>query len=181
MAHRSFSYRSRRWGGPTKVTVHWSNKYNAYAINWQDTNHWNEMQPFISFLKSIPYGERDYDADNRIWYLAEQHLDKFMAMLDLMPSSIFEKDFQKKPDNQTNFHTFVSVDTYLDKFKELTGFDVRGQDYNDAKKIYRRSALANHPDRNGGDGSKMSDINEAWSHIESLHFKIKKEPEYAQT
>lgn len=32
----------------------------------------------------------------------------------------------------------------------------------DAKKLYREAALKLHPDRNGGDGSKMSELNMYW-------------------
>ena len=164
--------------GPTKVTVHWSMKASAYAIKFLDTRHWNEMQIFITYLKGIPYGERDYNPDEKIWYLMEKHIDPFREMLKHM-NQYFQEDFQGKAENQAFVGTFVSIDTYLDKFKELTGTDIRTcADYNMAKKIYRRAALENHPDRNNGDGSKMSDINEAWSQIEKLHFSVKKEPEY---
>jgi len=136
------------------------------------------MQVFISYLNKLPYGERDYDPDNKIWYLAEKHIEAFMEMMKLMPSTIFDHDFQKKPEGQAFQTTFVPIDVYLDKFRELSGHELRGKEYDDAKKIYRRTALTYHPDRNGGDGSKMSEVNEAWGHIEQLYFHIKKEVEY---
>ncbi len=179
------SYR-RRYSGvgyrgssnPTTVTIHWSTKSSAYAIKFNDTYHWDQMQIFIQYLKNIPYGERDYDPDNKIWYITEQHLPNFRNMMEMIPEH-FKIDFQGKPENQAFTGKFVSVDTYLDKFKELTTTDLRGQEYTLAKKIYRRAALSNHPDRNNGDGSKMAEINECWSNIERLYFNQKKEPEYA--
>lgn len=43
----------------------------------------------------------------------------------------------------------------IDKFKSMN--------LGDLKRIYRKSALIYHPDRNNGDGSKMSELNRLWS------------------
>jgi hypothetical protein len=164
---------------PTTVNIYWSTKSSAYAIKFEDTHHWNEMQIFIKYLNSIPYGERDYDAENKIWYLMEQHIVGFKKMMEMIPEH-FKINFTEKPANEQFKGKFVSVDTYLDRFKNISGFDIRNQDYLDAKKVYRRCALANHPDR-GGDAKKMSELNEAWTEIERLHFNIKKETDYVST
>lgn len=170
--------------GPTRVTIHWSQKHGAYAIKFGDLKHYNELQIVMLTMKSQPYGEYQYDPDEKIWYLMEKHIDKILTIFKQFKehpntASYFDVDYQEKPIGQTNTATFVPIDVYLDRFKELTGHDLRTiKEYTEAKKLYRRSALANHPDRNGGDGSKMSAINEAWGQIEELHYHIKKETEY---
>jgi hypothetical protein len=164
---------------PTRVTIHWSMSYSAYAIKFENTYHWEQMQIFIQYLKNLPYGERDYDPDNKIWYLMEKHLSGFKQMLEMIPQH-FTVDFVEKP-SQTFQGNFVSVDTYLDKFQTLTTYNLRTLDYEQAKKIYRKAALLWHPDRNNGDASRMTDINECWSNIEKLHYNVKKEAEYANS
>ncbi len=179
------SYRRRysgvgysRSGNPTTVTIHWSTKSSAYAIKFNDTYHWDQMQIFIQYLKNIPYGERDYDPENKVWYLMEKHLDGFKSMMEMIPEH-FVIDFQGKPENQPYVGKFVSVDTYLDQFQILTTYNLRTMKYDEAKKVYRKCAMLWHPDRNNGDAGRMTEINECWSNIERLYFKQKKEPEYA--
>lgn len=41
-------------------------------------------------------------------------------------------------------------------------------DVNKAKSFYRKAALALHPDRNNGDGSKMSSLNEIWTQLQPM-------------
>lgn len=173
-------YRYNRPSGPTPVTLAWSQKSSAYSLKFQDTNHWNEMQPFIAYLKTIPYGERDYDPENKIWYFVEKYLSNIRAMLDPMEQAgIFTVTFHEKPANQTSFAKFVPLDLYIDKFKNISGVDIKQMDYATAKKAYRRACMQNHPDR-GGDPAKMADLNESWMHIEESHFNIKKDIEYSQ-
>lgn len=177
------SYRRRYSGfrsyesGPTTVTIHWSNKSGAYAIKFNDTRHWDKMQICIQYIKNFPYGERDYDPDNKTWFLVEKHISGLKQMLELMPES-FTVDWQEKPSN-TPTATFVPMEVYLNRFKDLAGEDISKLTYDQAKKIYRRACMLNHPDRNGGDGTKMSSINEAWSNIEQNFYKMKKEVDYA--
>jgi hypothetical protein len=39
-------------------------------------------------------------------------------------------------------------------------------DLDSAKKLYRKAALAFHPDRNNGDGAKMSELNMIWNELQ---------------
>src|SRR5579859_395832 len=162
---KSYPYRSY---GPTKVNLTWSQQYSAYALKFMDTGHFGEMTPIMNFLKAQPYGEYTYDPDNKIWYFDEKHLKQVRVLIDAFGPSIFETHFQEKPQNQSFTSKFVSVDTYLDRFKELTGEDIRSLEYNNAKKIYRRICMLYHPDRHPGDSSiaiKMSSINETWTEL----------------
>lgn len=165
---------------PTKVLLHWSQKANAYSLKWQDTHHWTEMQIFITYLKSLPYGDYEYDPDNRTWFFMEKYLSNIQAMFDGLKSvGCFDVDFQEKMEGWSFIgNKDIDIGKYLDLFKSITTTDPRVINYDEAKKTYRRACMRLHPDR-GGDAQQMSSLNEAWLHIEQTHYKMKKEVEYA--
>lgn len=166
---------------PTPVDIYWSQKASAYALKFQNTYHWNEMQPFMSYLKAQPYGEWEYDPQDKTWFFIEKHLPKIQEMFDVLkPVNAFNVTFTQKPEGQTNAAVLVPIEVYLEKFKNISGQDIKNLDHIQAKKIYRKACLQNHPDH-GGDSAIMASLNEAWVQIESKHYNIKKEIEYASS
>ena len=182
-------YRRNLWSSgynsnqPTKVCIYWSQKASAYSIKFMDTHHWDEMQIFLQYLRNIPYGERDYDPDNKVWYLTDKHLVGFKQMLEMIPQH-FTVDFQEKQ-AQAFQGSFIPIDIWLDKFKDLTGQNLRTLEFSEGKKVYRRVCRELHPDlhRDKDDvinyHQLMSEVNECWSNIERDFYKQRKEPEYA--
>lgn len=160
----------------TKVTIHWSPVSSAYAIKFNDMRHYQLMVPMLNYMKSKPYGEYQYDPENKIWYLMEQHIEDLRVLLDTL-KEYFEVDFVEKQENNSFTPTVIPVGTYLDRFKSITGHDIKNLPYEDAKKVYRRVAMSNHPDR-GGNVDTMSSINEIWSNLEKNLYNIKKEQSY---
>lgn len=69
--------------------------------------------------------------------------------------------------NQAVYVT-ASVNSDREELLSLLGLNAWGQfdtilnDKNAAKKIYHAAAIKYHPDKNNGDGSKMSKLNELW-------------------
>jgi hypothetical protein len=173
---RRHSYYDPSYPSTTKVSIHWSNKSASYAIKFADTKNWNQMQICIGYLKNITYGERDYDSENKVWFLIEKHIGAFKEIITSL-NQYFELDFIPKPENQVNIHQFIPIDVYFDRFKNLTGQDIRNLDSGKAKKIYLKWLMINHPDK-GGDHIIARDVNEAWTELEKNFFKSKKEPEY---
>jgi len=167
-------------GRPTSVSIYWSRQYDAYALKWMDTKHFKEMQPFIAYFKSKPYGDCVYDPDGKIWYFKEQYLTSIRSMLDAFGPAIFEVNFVEKPVERHLIGTkTISIDAYLMKFHELTGENLKDLDYPAAKKRYRLACLKLHPDHNPNvDPTIMSSVNEIWSELESKHFKVKQEIQY---
>lgn len=174
-----YQYENNR-NTPTKVSLHWSQKASAYSIQFHNTYHWNEMQPFINYFKQLPYGEKDTTGPpDWIWFFHEKYLVSVQGMLKVMEdANIFEVDFQDKPVGQSFTSTFVPLEVYFDKFLKLTGEDIKDSDYARAKKIYRHACLRLHPDK-GGDPQDMASLNEVWTYLELNHYKEKKEIIYA--
>lgn len=184
--YRSSSWSNYSYSGPTKVYIHWSQKSSAYSIKFSDTKHWNEMQILITFIKNLPTGEKDVQMEEDIntgkknwtWFITEKYVEPFKEMVRNM-SGVFEIDFVDKPVGGGGFQAhFISTETLFTKFKEITGTDISALEYDAAKKVYRRWIMKNHPDV-GGDPVKASSVNECWTNLETLHFKTRKETEYA--
>lgn len=176
----SYRRNTRYWGNtPTSVGIYWSQQYDAYAIKFMDTYHFKEMSPFISYFKSKPYGDAVYDPDGKIWYFKEQYLSDVRAMLAAFGDTIYEVNFVEKPVGGHSLFASpqISVNDYLNKFKDLTGMDLNGLLYDKAKKVYRQACLKLHPDHNPSvDSSVMSSVNEIWTALEKVLYNTKKEP-----
>ena len=188
----SMSYKRRRslWTEPynivTTVSVHWSQKSSAYMVNFSDTKHWNEMQILINFIKGLDVSEKDVQMDDSTgkkvwtWYFVEKYIEPFKALVDSFAgANIFTLDFIPKPSSQTNTSIFVPVDVYLERFKTLTGQDIKDLQYVDAKKTYRKWLMVNHPDKKPENHILVRDVNECWSALELQLFKSRKEQEYS--
>lgn len=156
----------------TKITVSWSHKAGAYQVVFGKFGpNYNLAQTLMSFMKSQPYGEYDYDPDNKIWYLHEKHIPSLRTMVETL-KDYFEEEFIQKPDeNNLLQEQKIPVEVWIQKYKTLTGLD------NTDRKNYLRWIMKNHPDV-GGDSSLVSSVNEAWSNINK---KEQKEIEYANT
>lgn len=163
--------------GPTRVTIHWSESAGAYAIKWHDTNHWDQMTICRNYIMNFPYGEREYDGDTKTWYLIEKHTAGLKTMIELTPQW-FTLDYIEKPIGVQTVK-FIPMDVHLDNFKTLTGFDIRNQEYKDAKKVYFRACMKLHPDINQGDATQMTELNVAWAAIEKEHYKQGVKQDYA--
>src|SRR5579859_367475 len=185
----SSSY-NNSYDNKTKITIQWSNKSGAYSISFSNMFHYTMLDKngnkidgpikiLHQYMKNLGYGNFDFDPDTKTWFLQEKFIDGFKTMAECFPEKL-EVDFTKKPDNNQTFqNTFIPTAVYLDRFKNISGVDISGLVYDQAKKEYRRVCMRLHPDR-GGDPKVMSELNESWSALEVNHFKIKKEVDYEQ-
>jgi hypothetical protein len=159
--------------GNVKVALAWNTTSGTYSLQFTNIgSKWNSVKAVIDWLKmTIPSGERDYDDVSKVWYLHEKHFPTLKTVLEANPD--FDTNIIGKPEGQTSQVTFVSMDTYLQIFNDITGVDINTLDYAQALKKYRVCAMRLHPDR-GGDEKLMSSFNVAWDNIKERHFKIEK-------
>lgn len=164
-------------GRLTILNIDWSTKALAYSIKFMDTYHWNEMQPLMAFMKSVPYGEYTYDGDNKIWYLVEKHIEKLLELARMLSTAFEVKFTEKQTQGIRNTEEAVPAAVLMDRFYNLTGLDIKSLEYSEAKKIYHRAVMIHHPDK-GGNAGVMSEINVLWTNLEKQHFCTRKEAEY---
>jgi len=162
----------------TKVQLYWNALSSSYSLKFENTYKWTQMQGVLTWVKqTIPWNEREYDPDLRTWFIHDKYIAKLKELLELLDSD-FELDFIAKPENsgQTSFEKFVPTEVYLKTFSDITKEDISKLSADEAKRIYRRTCLILHPDRNPGRpdiSARMSELNEAWSQIQIKHFKTK--------
>jgi len=142
-----------------------------------------QLKSFVDLLKSqVPASNRVYDPQTKVWTIEKQifenHLLKLMDMLKIRYFLGLPRKFDyygtpvtPKIDPNNFFYNTVpvpqaqtreSITESLAKILEVPTATL-AQPLDVVKKIYRRKALELHPDRNNGDGSKMSELNSLWS------------------
>ena len=175
MAYRPYNYRNNKYRGKTKVSLTWNSLVGIYDLKFHDTYNWDDIQAAITFLKTIPYGERDYDPATKIWGIKESYFTTVKMLIEHVDN--FEVTIIEKPVGTTNGFLGLDstpLDKYIKTYEEVVGEKLG--DYDSSKKLYRRACLRLHPDRNPGDSvatEQMSRLNEAWSQLEIRHFKAK--------
>lgn len=163
----------------------------AYDLTVTKSYHrdgFTQLKSFVDLLKSqVPASNRVYDPQTKMWTIEksifDNHLLKLMDMLKI-------KYVKGKPYTYTNPYAANSASAQMPKIDPNNFFynttpapavqtresiteslakilgvppSALAQPIDQVKKLYRRKALELHPDRNNGDGSKMSELNSLWS------------------
>jgi hypothetical protein len=157
-----------------KCKIWWDDTSSAYMVSCT----YNER--FIDALKSlIPSGDRNYDPATKFWYVQEKYgafIRQFAQDAFGLPSvSFVSKDttqqartYQQAGDGAQSAYLNPSsggtTEDAITAFFNLLPYDA-------AKRAYLIAAQTLHPDKPGGDGSKMIKLNELWSRIEKELYK----------
>ena len=141
-------------------------RWDATDKLWMiDSEYWNKIKLFF---------EAGHQIFKMVPYTLSSTFDSFMA--DEAFNSIKNGTaYANKPDNvaaQSFFNNFNAVvekvavtktdKEMLAELLAITSYDAIPRDKSAALKLYRQAALRLHPDRNNGDGSKMSSLTQLW-------------------
>lgn len=133
---------------------------------WQ----WKNIEALAGLMKlTIPASARDYNATTHEWTILEPFWIPLKTLLEQAKFKITEEKLVKEED--FFYNQGVPSDSHEMSKEELANqllalLDISAEelaDFNKAKRAFRRKAMEWHPDRNQGDGSRMSELNSVWS------------------
>ena len=150
----------------------------AYELTWVGKG--TEWKDFKELLKAlIPASNRVYNPQTKLWTIDSTGFASLKKIMDTLHIYYYKVDsFSSKEsknskvyDSSDFFHNpapALAVETKESLAERLTkildlAIEIKHISPDELKKFYRRKALEYHPDRNGGDGSKMSELNSIWS------------------
>lgn len=155
---------------PKAIITH-DAKLDAYDIKFDSGTErnrgWQAIMGVIGILKAtVPVSDRTYEPNLKQWTVTSKY---YPPLEELLRNLNFTIEVQK--DIREDFFydsapitTVVSKATLQNKLQIL--LEVSSEVFKDSdalKRAYRKKALAWHPDRNSGDGSRMSELNSLWS------------------
>lgn len=142
----------------TNVKIWWDVSVDAYRMN----------SPFNKALvdamhQVIPYSDRSFDRDTKVWTFAEKYLAPLLVLLKtigILPSVITRAQAEQAQTSSSSgsAHKGKPVDAIIVEFVKLVPYDCM-------LKAYRAAAMQLHPDR-GGNMDKMTSLNAAWDRIQ---------------
>lgn len=159
-----FKYKMEDYMTPvTNVRVWWDPAIQAYRL----ASPYNK--DFVEGLKKqIPYSDRSFDPDTKIWTFVERQLapvQAFFKLLGVQATIITraqaEQASQSTPAGPQRGAAIAEI--------ALTFMRTAGPDA--MLKAYRAAAMSLHPDR-GGSMDQMSALNAAWDRIQKEVFKL---------
>jgi hypothetical protein len=168
-----------------------STKTGALKMNWFNQTEKNVFDIIRGLLKSPPVAKRSYDDATKIWTYFDEWGDtlftqlkavftsdklEFVEIEDLAAQCVnsFISPNKKKAVKPEDFFynhaatgstSGMTKESIVDKLAALLEVDVSqlaARQPSELKQLYRKAALRLHPDRNNGDGSRMSDLNMYW-------------------
>ncbi len=136
-------------------------------------------EKLVDALKTlIPSGDRNFDPQTKFWYLKEAYGEAIRSIatsaFGIHAVSFTSKQVAEQAASQTYQRT-TSAGTSLNPSSGTTEDAVVAffslLTYDAAKAAYRKAALDTHPDKQSGNGTKMSRLNDLWSRLEKEYFK----------
>ncbi|HEY1646317.1 MAG TPA: J domain-containing protein [Candidatus Saccharimonadales bacterium] len=119
--------------------------------------HNSVVEPFIAGMKVLFTTDREFAS----WSVKDLRvkLESFDEFFET-PAPMAKTPRTKAELIKSFEHLLKSNEIYISIREDI--------DLDSGKKIYRKGALALHPDRNNGDGSKMAELNILWAELQPL-------------
>lgn len=156
-----------------KARIWWDVNAQAYVIS----TSYNEK--LVEALKSfVPSGDRNFDPTSKFWYVKEQY-GEFVRSISTSAFGIHGVSFTSKQvaeqaqtqSNQRASSAGASLNPTQGTTEDAIVAFFALLSYDAAKTAYRKAAQDTHPDKQGGDATKMSKLNDLWTRIEKEYFK----------
>lgn len=172
--------------------IKFSSSNTRWFISFKDQRENMIFEAAKIILKWPPVLKRSIDPTRWVWTYFEDYGEQVLAKIqettkplggvtcieieDLFvqaAAQIIQLGKRKKIDAKEFFYNYGApiqraalsreqIQLELTKLLEISTRDLAAATKDDMKRLYRRAALRLHPDRNNGDGSKMSDLNMYW-------------------
>ena len=147
-----------------KATASWDLEFTA-----KSREDWVKLRGLVAIIKaSIPASDRTYNEDTKHWSILSKYYENLKSAGSVMNLKWEEQQKIKagKFFYEEVLNTPVVVTREMLQAQLCKLMEVQPDTLHDtvlAKKAFRAAALRYHPDRNNGDGSKMSELNSLWS------------------
>lgn len=141
--------------------IWWDSQISAYRMTSPFNPQFNEL-----FKNLIPFSDRNWDKETKIWTITERYFAPTKTLLDKMFGNVqaITKEMAEKAAAPPPVKT-LPIDGVLMSFMKLLPYEA-------AQKAYRAAAIVLHPDR-GGDMEKMANLNACWQRLEIEFYKVK--------
>ncbi len=159
-----------------KCRIWWDQSIDAYTVSS------SYSQKLVDSLKQfIPSGSRDFDSQTKFWHIKEQY-GEFVRQVAEASFGVGSVSFTSKnvtvqsATGQAGQQAWTgqrsvavsngsgTTEDAIIAFFNLVPYDA-------AKRCFLLAANTLHPDKPGGDGQKMTRLNELWQRLEKEFFK----------
>lgn len=150
-----------------KARIWWEDSTGSYVLS---STYSAKLVEGLKLL--IPSGDRMWDQQTKFWHFSEQYGEMVRKLCESslgagtvsFTSKQVSQQYSQAQQRASLSPNAQTLDTCINEFFMLLTYDA-------ARKAYLVSAQALHPDKQGGDGQKMTRLNELWQRLEKEVFK----------